>query len=155
MSSSIFYRSIPTMATSKHLLALLHIVVIVSVVNKNEVSAFIPNLNELRSLVRDYLIPQFRQGGLVLPDRQQFAVAILQPNMQFLLFRYNPSQNNDGKSPVINPTIPLSPPNQNTYNNYLAARPSGGQHSEMQILGRLEQLYNAYTASHSGRAPQA
>ena len=142
------------MAVTKHLCAILQIVLISSVLD-NQASATIPDLNQLRELVRDYLIPDFQQGGLVLPGQQQFAVAIFQPNTKWLLFRYTPSQNNDGEKPVINPNNPLSPPDERTYNNYLAARPDRGVHSEIQILDRLDDLYNAYRASHNNQAPKA
>lgn len=142
------------MAVTKHLCIVLQIVLISSVLD-NQVSATIPDLDQLRELVRYYLIPDFQQGGLVLPGQEQFAVALLQPNTKWLLFRYNPSQNNDGEKPVINPNNPLSPPDEPTYNNYLAARPDRGVHSEIQILDRLDDLYNAYRASHNGQAPRA
>jgi hypothetical protein len=142
------------MAVIKHLCVVLQLVLIGSVLD-NQVSATIPDLDQLRELVRYYLIPDFQQGGLVLPDHEQFAVAILQPNTKWLLFRYNPSPNNDGQKPVINPNYPRSPPDQRTYNNYLAARPDRGEDSEIQILDRIDDLYNAYRASHNNQAPKA
>ena len=135
----------------------LYIIVLlqISFVVNNEVSATIPNIHGLRELVREYLIPDFQNGGLVLPDHQQFAVAIFQPNTNWLLFRYSPSKDGDGEKPVINPKCPRSPPDPATYNNYLAARPDSGVHSEIQILDRLGELYNAYLRNHKNQAPKA
>ena len=133
------------MAVSKQLFVLIQILMINSLIN-TEVLAVIPNINQLRQLIRGILIPNFQQGGLVLPGRQQFAVALLLPhaNTQWTPFLFHPSQNGNGQTPVINPNNPLSPPNQLAYNNYLAARPYMGVHSEIQILNRLGGLYNAY-----------
>ena len=135
----------------------LYIIVLLQIcfVVNNEVSATIPNIRDLRQLVRDYLIPDFQQGGLVLPGRQQFAVAIFQPNDNWSLFRYSPSDRGDGEKPVINPNHPRSPPDPTTYNNYLAARPDRGVDSEIQILDRLDELYNAYLRNNTNRAPRA
>ena len=139
---------------SKQLFALLQIVVVSSVVN-NEVFAAMPNLAQLWQLVSGYLIPNFQDGGLVLPGRQQFAVAVLLPNTWWLDFRYDPSENGDGETPVIDPNYPRSPPDPATYSNYLAARPDRGEHSETQILDRLGDLYNAYRANNNNQRPQA
>ena len=139
---------------SKQLFALLQIVVVSSVVN-NEVLAAIPNLAQLRQLVRGYLIPNFQNGGLVYPGRQQFAVAVLLPDTKWLNFLYDPSQNGDGETPVIDPNYPRSPPDAATYSNYLAARPDRGENSETQILDRLDDLYNAYRANNNNQRPQA
>ena len=56
---------------------------------------------------------------------------------------------------MIKTTSSLSPPDSSTYNNYLAARPNNGVHSEIQILDRLDSLYNAYKAKHNGQSPKA
>ena len=136
------------MAVSKQLL-LLQIVLVTSVI-VNEASA-----GQLRDLVQDRLVPDFQNGGLVLQGKTQFAVAILQPGTQWMKFLYKPSKNGDGKKPVITTTSSLSPPDSSTYDNYLAARPNNGVHSEIQILDRLDSLYNAYKAKHNGRPPKA
>ena len=46
----------------------LYIIVLlqISFVVNNKVSATIPNIHDLRELVREYLIPDFQNGGLVL-----------------------------------------------------------------------------------------
>lgn len=139
------------MAASKKLCILLQIMLISSAINE-AVSVDIPNLPQLRKLVHDYLIPDFQE--LVL--NEQFAVAIFQPGNAWDLFEYKPSANNDGWKPVIDRNYQLSPPNRATYNNYLAARPHNGVHSEIQILDRLDELYNEYVRQSNGnRPPQA
>lgn len=130
-------------------------IVLISSVTDNQVSAFIPNIHDLRYLIRGYLIPQFQNGGLVHQGHHQFAVAIFQPGNAWLRFRYNPSPYGNGNDPLINPHYPLSPPDPKTYNNYLAARPHYGVHSETQILHHLKQLYDAYVKNHYGQPPKA
>ena len=146
------------MMVSKQLGIILQFVLITSVIN-NSVSVNIPNLPQLWELCRDYFVPHFQKGGLVLPNHEQFAVAILQPGNAWLGFRYSPSANNNGLYPVIEPNFghPRSPPDRIAarYNNYLAARPHNGVHSEIQILDRLDELYNAYVRNHNGQAPRA
>ena len=142
------------MNMNQQLCVLLQIMLISSVSN-NQVSAYVPNIQELRYLVKGYLIPQFQQGGLVRQGHQQFAVAILQPGNAWLRFMYSPSPNRDGQAPVINRNYPLSPPVARTYNNYLAARPYYGMHSETLILQSLNELYNAYVRNHNGQPPRA
>ena len=132
--------------------SLLQVVVVVAVIN--EASAAIPNLSQLRELVRDYLVPDFQKGGLVLSGKQQFAVAILQPGTAWMRFLYDPSVKNDGEKPIINANNPLSPPGANNLVDYLAARPNRGVHSEIQILQHTDALYNGYMAK-KRRAPQA
>ena len=129
------------------------LLIIISSVSINEVSAYyIPYIRDLRKLIGNRLIPDFQQA-LVLPDKKQFAVAILLPNSEWWKFKYHPSEYYGYyKGPVISS---LSPPIQEEtlYGNYLAARPrkvwKNGQsdilHSEIQILHHLENLYNAST----------
>ena len=142
------------MMISKQLLTLVQVVVISSIVNKNEVSAKIPDLGNLWDLVRGYLIPDFQKGGLVLPGKQQFAVVALLPNTRWLDFRYDPSPNDDGQKTIIDPKSPYTPPNPSSYGNYLAARPDKGVHAEVLILGHLDDLGIAYEASEN-KCPKA
>ena len=133
---------------------LVHILLVTSVII-NEAFADIPNKNQLRELVKDYLIPDFQDGGLVLQDKTQFAVVILQPGNAWMKFLYDPSRDGYGQEPVINKCSSLSPPSNYKYSNYLAARPNNGVHSEIQILDRIDSLYKDYKAKHNNRPPKA
>ena len=133
--------------------SLLLCTLLVTCVVLNGASADIPNKNQLFKLVKDYLIPDFQDGGLVLPRKTQFAVAILQPGNQWMKFLYDPSKNGDGEKPVIG-TCSRSPPDSSSYGNYIAARPNNGVHSEIQILNRLDSVYNAYKGKYN-QAPKA
>ena len=133
--------------------SLLLCTLLVTCVVLNGASAVIPNKNQLFELVKDYLIPDFQSGGLVLSGKTQFAVAILQPGNHWMKFLYDPSKNDDGQKPVIG-TSSCSPPDSSSYGNYIAARPNNGVHSEIQILNRLDTVYNAYKAKYK-QAPKA
>ena len=142
------------MTSSKQLRVLLPIL-LVTVVVVNQASA-VENRGQLQTLVEKYFVPDFQYGGLVLQGHTQFTIAAFLPDMQWLHFRYWPSKNSDGQKLYINPGSSLSPPDIKSlwYNNYLAARPSYGVHSETQILDRLDNLYNQYKGKH-GSPPQA
>ena len=91
----------------------------------------------------------------MLRGKSQFAVAILLPDTQWKGFSYKPCKDGDGKKPVIDSSISLSPPD-GMYGNYLAAQPNRkGKHSEIQILDRLDDLYNQYKVIHDGQPPEA
>ena len=148
------------MTMSIQLLTLLQLVAISFVINNDsQVSAAIPNaipnVDQLKELVR-FLKLDFTTGELIKRGRQQFAVALLLPDMntQWRDFSYSPSQNNDGQTPVINPIYPISPPDLTTLNNYIAARPNEGHHSEMQLLAHMNDLYNAFIIRNR-KLPQA
>ena len=143
------------MTSSKKLCVLLPIL-LVAVVIANQASA-VENRRQLQTLVEKYFVPDFRGGGLVQKGRTQFAIVAFLPNTQWMEFLYTPSENRDGQKPYIDPDSSLSPPDENKawYNNYLAARPNNGVHSETQILNRLDNLYNQYKGKHKGSPPQA
>ena len=131
------------MTSSKQLCVLLPIL-LVTVVIVNQASA-----DELRNLIYHRFITDFRNGGLV--ENDQFAIVVFLPDTNWKQFNYEPSRNNDGKKPYINPRSSVSPPDGVQYGNYLAARPIFGEetvHSEVQIVNRLEHLYEQYEAKH-------
>ena len=142
------------MTSSKQLCVVLPIL-LVTVVIVNQVSA-IQNQDQLKTLVEKHFVPEFQQGGLVLRGHTQFAIVAFLPDTQWMKFLYTPSENKDGQKPFIDPESSLSPPDKNNawYNNYLAARPNNGVHSETQILKRLDNLYNQYKGKHRS-LPQA
>ena len=133
------------MTSSKQLCVVLPILLVIVVI-VNQASA-----GQLKTLVEKHFVPDFRYGGLVLRGHTQFAIVAFLPDTQWMDFRYTPSENRDGQKPFIDPESSLSPPDENNawYNNYLAARPNDeGVHSEMQILERLDNLYNQYKGKH-------
>ena len=134
---------------NKQLFALLQLLVIRSVIT------VVPDKDQLRALVKNYLLPDFVQGRFVQEDRQQFAIGLLLSDTQWLQFLYNPSANNDGEKPVIDPGNNLSPPDDRHYNNYIAAVPYGRMHAEEQCLYEMKDLLNAYIRTHHGRYPDA
>ena len=132
------------MISSKQLCVLLPIL-LVAVVIVNQASA-VQNRGQLQTLVEKYFVPDFYYGGLIKKGHDQFAIVAFLPNTQWLDFRYWPSKNYDGEEPLIG-SHSRSPPDgyKAWYYNYLAARPNRkGEHSEIQILKHLDELYNAY-----------
>ena len=138
------------MTSSKQLCVVLPIL-LVTVVIVNQASA-----GQLQTLVEDYFVPDFQHGGLVLQGHTQFAIVAFLPDTQWMKFLYAPSKNSDGQKPIIDPDSSFSPPDKYEawYYNYLAARPNNGVHSEIQILERLDNLYNQYKDKH-GSPPKA
>ena len=100
------------MTSSKQLCVFLPIL-LVTVVIVNQTSA-----GQLKTLVKDYFVPDFRYGGLVQRGHTQFAIVAFLPNTQWMDFLYDPSKKGGGQKPVIDPGSSLSPPNKNGYYNY-------------------------------------